>query len=313
MVMESGMRIAIVGAGAMGTVFGAALRRAGKDATLVDVSYPLVEHLTSRGAIVDEDGSSDRVRIPATTDPASLGTVDAVIMFVKCYQTEAAAKLARPLVGRDTIVASLQNGWGNEDILARHYGAQRVVAGVTYHSARTSELGRVSHTSRGPTYIGPFDGGGMGAAERLGQALSDVGIETHVTPAIGTQMWQKLVLNCATLPIAALSGLGTSGLGAVAEVRELVLRVAAETCAVARAAGYDVDPGERIETISRALDAGGDGKASMLQDIEAGRRTELDVITGAVLEQARACGVEAPLNALLFALVRGYEQAHGLA
>jgi 2-dehydropantoate 2-reductase len=313
MVMGSGMRIAIVGAGAMGTVFGAALRRAGQDATLVDVSHPLVEHLSREGAIVDENGSSDHIHIPATTDPASLGTVDAVILFVKCYQTEAAAELARPLVGPDTIVASLQNGWGNEDILARHYGAQRVVAGVTYHSARTSELGRVAHTSRGPTYIGPFDGGGLDAAQRLGRALSDVGIETHVTPAIGTQMWQKLVLNCATLPVAALSGLSTSGLGSVPDVRELVLQVAAETCAVARAAGYDVDPAERIETISRALDGGGDGKASMLQDIEAGRRTELDVITGAVLRQARTSGVDAPLNGLLFALVRGYEQAHGLA
>ena len=307
------MRIAIVGAGAMGTVFAAALHRAGQDATLVDVSQTLVDHLTREGAFVEDSDSAYQAHIPATTDPAALGHVDAVIMFVKCYHTLAAAELARPLVGEETIVASLQNGWGNEDILAEVFGAERVVAGVTYHSARTSGLGRVAHTSRGPTYIGPFDGGGMDAAERLGVALSDVGIETHVSAAIGTQMWQKLVLNCATLPIAALTGLTTSGLGSTPEVRDLVAAVAAETCAVATAAGHAVDSAERVQTIHRMLDGGGDGKASMLQDVEAGRRTELDVITGAVLAEAGRRGIDTPMNRTLFALVRGYEQAHGLA
>jgi 2-dehydropantoate 2-reductase len=313
MVSGTQMRIAIVGAGAMGTVFAAALHREGQDATLVDVSQPLVDQLTREGAFVEENGSTYQAHIPATTDPAALGPVDAVIMFVKCYHTLAAAELARPLVGDATIVASLQNGWGNEEILAGIYGAERVVAGVTYHSARTSELGRVAHTSRGPTYIGPFDGGEMDAAERLGVALSGAGIETHVSAGIGTQMWQKLVLNCATLPIAALTGLTTSGLGTTPDVRELVAAVAAETCAVAHAAGHAVDAAERVETIHRMLDGGGDGKASMLQDVEAGRRTELDVITGAVLAEAGRRGLDAPLNRTLFALVRGYEQAHGLA
>ena len=306
------MRIAIVGAGAMGTVFAAALHRAGHDATLVDVSQPLVDTITREGAFVEENGSTYQARIPATTDPVALGTVDAVILFVKCYQTQAAAEFARPLVGDNTIVVSLQNGWGNEHILADAYGAERIVAGVTYHSARTSEPGRVAHTSRGPTHVGPFDGGGIEAAQRLALVLSEVGIETDVSSGIGTQMWQKLVLNCATLPVAALTGLTTAGLGSTPAVRDLVAAVASETCAVARAAGHAVDSAERIETIQRMLDGGGDGKASMLQDIEAGRRTELDVITGAVLAEAARRGVDAPLNRALFALMRGYEQAHGL-
>ena len=221
----------------MGTVFGAALRRAGQDATLVDVSHPLVDQLTTEVRFVGRERLEPISPDSGDHGPGSLGTMDAVILFVKCYQTRGGRR-ARATAGgtrHDRCLAAERLGQ------RAHPGAglrrERVVAGVTYHSARTRELGRVAHTSRGPTYIGPFDGGGMDAAERLGVALSGVGLETHVTPAIGTQMWQKLVLNCATLPIAALRGSGPAA--SDRPRRCAVLVVAAETCAVAAAAGHE--------------------------------------------------------------------------
>src|SRR5262245_40055711 len=116
---SDGRRLAIVGAGAMGCIFGAALADAGSDVTLLGVARPLVEHINEAGVTVVRDGEERTTRIPASDDPATIGEVDAAIVFVKCYQTESAAELMRPLVGGDTVVASLQNGWGNEEVLAR--------------------------------------------------------------------------------------------------------------------------------------------------------------------------------------------------
>lgn len=306
------MRIAVVGAGAMGSIFGARLTEAGHDTVLVDVARPLVEKLRRDGVTLVQDGQERVVEVEATTDPASFGAADAVVFFVKCYHTESAAKGAAPLVGAHTAVASLQNGWGNEEVLARHFGAERVIAGVTYDSGTVLELGRVAHTGRGKTLIGPYEGEALGPTADLEHVLVDAGFEVEATPSIRTEIWKKLIVNAATLPTAALTGLTAGALGQPGELLELVDEVAREASAVAIVAGYGIDPEERVEVINNLLANAGAGKASMLQDLEAGRRTELDVITGAVLAEAEAQGVEVPLNTSLFALVRGYERAHGL-
>ncbi len=308
------MRIAVVGAGAMGSIVGAGFAEAGHDTVLVDVVQPLVDKINADGVTVrDKSGEERTTRIEATTDPAQVGPVDVVIVFVKCYQTEAAARAGAPLVGDSTVVASLQNGWGNEEVLAQHFGARRVVAGVTYNSGSFLELGKVAHTSDGPTLVGPFEGTSLDGARRLGEALSSAGFEVDVTETIRSEIWKKLILNAATLPTAALSGLRTGPLGEPGPMLDLIDAAAREAAAVARAAGYDIDPEERIETIHRLLSRGGDGKASMLQDFEAGRRSEIEVITGAVLREAEGHGVDVAVNRALFALVEGHERARGIA
>src|SRR5215470_15412726 len=125
------MRIAVVGAGAMGSIFAVHLVEGGQDAVLVDVSRPLVEAIEARGVTIVRGDAARTVRVPVTDDPATVGAVDAVVFFVKCYDTHAAAEQARPLVADDTILASLQNGWGNGDVIADLYPAERIVVGVT--------------------------------------------------------------------------------------------------------------------------------------------------------------------------------------
>ncbi len=307
------MKIAVVGAGAMGSIIGAGVAEAGHDTVLVDVAVPLVERLNADGVTVrDKAGEERTVRVPATTDPGSVGPVDLVVVFVKCYHTDAAASAAAPLAGDGTVVASLQNGWGNEEILARHFGADRVVAGVTYNSGTVLELGKVAHTGVGPTLVGPFEGASLDGASRVEEALTSAGFEVTVTGEIRTEIWKKLILNAATLPQAALTGLRIAPLGEPGPMLDLVDEAAREATAVAQAAGYEIDPAERIETIHGLLSRGGDGKASMLQDFEAVRRSEVDVITGAVLREAERHGVGVPANCALFALVKGWERAHGL-
>lgn len=305
------MRIAIVGAGAMGSIFGARLARAGEDVLLVDVSTKLVEKINSDGVTIVSTDEASTTKVAATTTPAD-GPCDAVLFFVKCYHTRAAADLAAPLVGEDTVVATLQNGWGNGDVLAERFGGERTVVGVTYNSGIIRGLGEVGHTGVGPTFIGPYVGSSTEHARPIGDALARAGFEVDVTDDAKTAVWKKLVLNCATLPTAALTRLTAGALGD-SNVLELAHALAREATTVARALGYDIDPDERVSTITANLRNGGSGKASMLQDVEGGRRTEIGVISGAVVAAAAEHDVQVPLTKAMLTLVEGLEQGAGLA
>ena len=307
------MRIAVVGAGAMGSIFGARFKEAGHDAVLVDVSRAVVDRVNADGVSVTRGDEEKVTRIEATSDPASVAVADVVVFFVKCYHTASAAETARPLVGADTVVASLQNGWGNGDVLAGVYDPGQVVVGVTYNSGTVLELGKVAHPGVGPTFMGPFAGGSLAGAERLAGTLADGGLEAHVVATIRPEIWKKLVLNAATLPTAALTGMNAGALTAHGRMKELVSETAREAVAAARALGYEIDERERIDAIHGLLERAGTTKASMLQDFEAGRQTEIDVINGAVVKAADEKGVPVPLNRAFVALVKGWESMRGLA
>jgi 2-dehydropantoate 2-reductase len=309
------VRIAVMGAGAMGGILGAALADGGADVTLVDVSARIVDRIRADGVMIRRGGGERVARLDATTDPAGMGEVDAVLFFVKCYHTESAAQLARPLVGDETVVASLQNGVGNGDVLARHFDPARLVIGVTYHSGTNAGPGVVLHTNTtdAPTLVGPYEGVDTVNAEKLANAIVAGGLKAVATPNIRSEIWKKLVLNSSSLPTSALTRLTAGALGADQHMTEVVNALARETVAVGRAQGLDVDESERLEAIHTTLIGAGSGKASMLQDIENGRRTEIDVINAAVVRAAEGAGVDVPLNRVMVALVKGYETANGLA
>lgn len=303
------MKIAILGAGAMGGIFGGGLAASGASVVLVDNSPQLVERLRTRGLVLVTDEGERTLDVAASDDPAALGVVDAVIVFVKSYQAEAALEFAVPLIGPDTVVATLQNGWGNGDVIARRVPAERVVIGINYHSGTVLEPGRVAHTNTGPTRIGPLTGADTSAADRLAGPLRAAGFEVEVTSDIRRQVWRKLTLNSAALPVAALTRLHAGAMADGPPFR-LVEQLARETVAVGHAMGFELDPDAEVDYVRTILVGAGDGKASMLQDVEAGRRTEIEVVNGAVASIAADLGIAAPLNHAMADLVRGYEQAH---
>jgi 2-dehydropantoate 2-reductase len=306
------MKIAVVGAGAMGSIFGARFHQAGHDTVLVDVAQPLVDTINADGVTVVRGDDETVTRVPATTDPASVGPVDVVVFFTKCYHTPSAAEGARPLVGPDTVVASLQNGWGNGDVLAAAYPPEQVVVGVTYNSGLVQGPGRVVHPAEQPTLVGSFADGGDGAG-RLAEALESAGLTATVASPVRPEIWKKLILNAATLPASALTGMNAGALGACGDTAALVSETTREAVNVAQALGYEIDYDERIGTILALLEKAGPSKASMLQDVEAGRRTEIDVINGAVVKAADEVGVDVPINRALVQLVKGWESLRGLS
>jgi 2-dehydropantoate 2-reductase len=305
------MKIAVVGAGAMGSIFGARFHQAGHETVLVDVVQPLVDTINAEGVTVVRGDDETVTRVPATTDPAAVGPVDIVVFFTKCYHTSSAAESARPLVGPDTAVASLQNGWGNGDVLAAAYPPGQVVLGVTYNSGLLQGPGRVLHPAEQPTLVGSFSDGGDGAA-RLAEALESAGLAATVASPVRPEIWKKLILNAASLPASALTGMTAGALGTSQDMLDLVSETTREAVAVAQALGYDIDFEERIGTILGLVEKAGPTKASMLQDVEAGRRTEIDVINGAVVRAADEVGVPVPINRTLMQLIKGWETQRGL-
>jgi 2-dehydropantoate 2-reductase len=159
--------------------------------------------------------------------------------------------------------------------------------------------------------VGSFSDEGDGAA-RLAEALGSAGLETTVASPVRPEIWKKLILNAATLPASALTGMTAGALGSSQDMLDLVSETTREAVTVARALGYDIDFDERIGTILGLVEKAGPTKASMLQDVEAGRRTEIDVINGAVVRAADEVGVAVPINRALMQLIKGWETQRGL-
>jgi 2-dehydropantoate 2-reductase len=298
------MNIAIMGAGAMGALFGAHLAEAGHDVLLVDVDPAVVAAVGAEGVRVDDRP----VAVPITADPAGHGVRDLVLFLVKTYDTAAAAALARPLVGPATTVATLQNGIGGADTLAAAFGADRVLAGVTYQGATVLAPGRIRHHMRGETWIGDDPG----RAEPLAGALTAGGQPAHALAPVAPRIWKKLTNNCMGNCTAALTGMDAGQMVADEGILALQRAIAAEAVAVAAALGHDLDLEDCIATNTSILRSSGDGRPSMLQDVEAGRRTEIDTLNGAIVRHADALGIDVPVNRALVALVAGWERARGL-
>lgn len=306
------LRIAVLGGGgAMGGLFGGWLAKAGAEVTLIDVSAAAVDKINRDGLVIEEkDGAQGAVRLHATTDPGSTGTVDLVINFVKCYHTEAAIRGAAPLLGRDTPVLTLQNGWGNAARIAALVGESRVLVGLTYHSATLVAPGHVKHPASGPTYVGELDGHETERLAVVAEALRCAGFETTVTARVLDEVWRKLALNICTLPTAALLRLTADGLGRHETVMSLMRGLLSETAQVAQAQGIMLDENERWSFIQSVVQRAVGVRPSMLQDVEAKRRTEIDVINGAVVEAAARSGIAVPLNQTMVWLVHALEEGY---
>jgi 2-dehydropantoate 2-reductase len=306
------VRIAIVGAGALGSAFGAGFIRSGHEVTFIDVSVTLVDALNATGITIVEGEARSTVAVRATTDAATIATPDLVMVFVKAYQTDAAARMIAPILGPDTILATLQNGLGAVEVLAGRCPGASLVYGVTYHAATVLEPGLVRHAV-GPTFAGPAEVAQLSGAQRLVSACVDAGWPAEALPDVAPAVWKKLLMN-STNAVAALTGMNGAAEAGDEHVRELLHDVMAETITVAHALGHtglDLEAcvADMLEILARA----GEGRASMLQDFDAGRRTEIDALNGAVVRAAERLEIAVPINRALYSLVKGWERTHGFA
>jgi 2-dehydropantoate 2-reductase len=302
------MRIAVLGSGAMGSVIGGHMALAGLDVTLLDVARDHVETIRKDGLRLDDkSGESRRIPVKASWDPAEVGRVDLVLVFVKCYHTEAAVRGAGALLGPGTSILSLQNGWGNAPRIAGIAGEERVLAGVTYHSATVLGPGHILHAGKGKTVFGEIDGGITDRVRRIEEAFRASGLEVEASGQVLGEIWKKLALNCATLPTTSLLRFFAGQLVEHEGTLNLMRAILAEVVRVAAAQDISISEEERWETITSLLRRAAGAKSSMLQDVENRRRTEIDVVNGAIVEAGRRLDIPTPFNDAMVWLIRSLE------
>jgi len=299
------VKIAVVGAGAMGSVYAGLLGSAGNEVWAVDVWQEHVEAIRERGLRV-EGASGDRtVPIRATTDAAEAGEADLVILATKAMDVEAAAEAARPLVGADTLVLSIQNGLGGPDVAARVLGEDRVAVGVAGgFGASIVAPGHAHHHGFELIRLGERHGPVTARIEAAAEVWRSAGFNVRTFDDVQRLVWEKLVCN------VAFSGTCTVLRRTLGEVLEdedawaVASGCAEEAFAVGRAAGVAFDFDDPVAYVRDFGSKIPGAKPSMLLDFEAGRRLEIDFINGAIPRVGREVGVPAPVNETVTALVR---------
>ena len=307
------MKVCIVGCGAVGSLFAAHL--AGLDDVEVwayDLSQPHVDAINERGLRLTGVGEVDARRPRATTDATDLPACDFGIVATKAMHTEAAIAAASHAFA-DGAVATVQNGVGNEEAVAKYVA--RVIRGTTFPAGKILEPGLVQWDVRGDTTLGPFEPSPASAEEieRLADACTRGGMPTHAVPDARPAQWRKVIFNAATNPVGALTGLTHGRVCERPDLRALVSALVDEGKAVASAQGIvlDADPEELIDHAARPDVAYGHN-ASMLQDVEARRATEIDYLNGGIARFGRQLGVATPLNDAITSLIKGLEASWSL-
>jgi len=292
------MKIAILGAGALGSVIGAELHTAGHEVVLLDLNEAHLEAITANGLRVDWDDRTEHLPIPAMR-PDQAPQVDLVILLTKTMHTDGALQGIASLIDGGACVLTLQNGLGNVERVQVRVPDDQILFGCTMTPGDLRGPGHVA--SHGMAYT-PFDAlTPDGPAAQLAEKLN--GDQMSWTSAAAAQVWQKAAFNCA---MNATAVLGAGTVGAIAEHvgAGLSRDIAAEVLAVGRAEGVAGDIDAVAKQIDFALREHKGHKPSMLQDVEAGRRTEIESLNGYVEQAAARHGIDAPMNRLLAALVR---------
>ena len=299
------MKIGIVGSGAIGLTFAAALAPA-MDVIVLARRASVAELLARDGIAIDRGARTEHVRVSATADPRAFVERDAVILAVKSFSTASALEPLRDVLAPHTLVASVQNGIDNAGVARSVLPRARVIAGSTTQGAIRLGDGRIRPANDGTTTFAR-DASAWPASDDLAAAFAAAGLSAQVTGDIQAVLWRKLVVNAALNPSCALTSRENGAVVTDPDLGALARTLALEAAAVARA--EDVDVGDPWLAVEAAASASTANRNSMLQDLDAGRPTEIDAISGAVVRRAATHGIAVPVTEAVLRLVRGRERA----
>jgi len=302
------MKIAVVGAGAMGSLFGALLAESANDVWLLDLWAEHMETVESSGLLIEREGRVRSVSIKGTTDPEKIGTAELVIVFVKSIHTASAARTAKKLAGAAGLVLTLQNGMGNAETISETVEKTRIIAGTTAHGATLMGPGRIRHAGIGPTVMGMWAGGKNRYLNRIAGVFEAAGISVKLADDIRPVIWEKLLVNVGINAITALTAINNGQLLNLPATRDLSQAAVEEAMTVAQALGVRVRE-DAVDHVFRIAEATSTNRSSMGQDVDNHKLTEIAAINGAVVRDAAGVGLETPVNKTLTALIETL-QAH---
>jgi 2-dehydropantoate 2-reductase len=303
------MKIVVIGPGAMGCLFAGYLKEAGQDVSLLDYKADRAALIHRQGIIITGARGDHEVHVPVGVDTAVLAEADLALVCVKAYATAAVADIIASEKPGPGWVLTLQNGLGNVEILSGKLGDERVIGGVTTAGGYVTGPGAVHHSGDGDTHIGRAAGDNE-AIQPVAEVLGKAGFPARVEDRVSDLIWSKLVVNVGINALGAITRLKNGMLVEYAGAEAIMERAVAEVVAVAEAAGVALlhaDPLEAVRTVCRNTAA---NTCSMLSDLLAKRRTEIDFINGAVVREGLATQIATPVNAVLADLVRTIEQSY---
>lgn len=303
------MRIVIVGPGALGSLFGAALTKRGHAVSLLGRQTPHLQALRDQGLRLEaRDRTAEQVIVSATHDPAIVSDAEALIVLVKSVDTVSALNAIRPYVSPDHIVLTLQNGLGNAERIRSVLGpGPRILVGVTSQAATRLGPGWVKHAGEGPTLVGFLDERDAAAAVKLASVFADAGLAATTVPDIDRWVWQKLAVNTAINGLTAVGNFPNGTIVTTPSLLDAAEIIAEEVASTAYEIGIEL--GGMRRAILETATATKDNRSSMLQDLDAGRPTEVAAIHEAVLKAAEEAGIATPATRVVAALIRAKERA----
>jgi 2-dehydropantoate 2-reductase len=306
--------VVVLGAGAMGSLFGGLVAEGGLDVTLVDPWQEHIDAVKKDGLKMVGYGGDRYIPVGATTDPASIESADIVFVQCKANFNAAAAESVRHLfaAGGETVAISFQNGLGNEEQLAEYFGKDRVLGGLTAQGASIESPGVVRNHAELPSYIGEMSGGLSDRTRTIANLLSGANLPTEASENIRLDIWRKLMANIAISAVSGITGLNIGEIFNDHFGDDVSYAALDEAIAVAKAVGTDLSPDDAREILGKISGPNGtpQNKSSLRVDIENERPSEIDYINGAVVRLAKEHNIAVPVNETLVTLVHAIQSRY---
>ena len=306
------MKIAIIGSGAMGCLFGGHLSRVA-DVCLYDVNQQHMDAVNEHGLIMTRGEEKFVVHPRATTNPKEIGIVDAAIFFTKYTFMEAAVRDALNCIGPETFVVSLQNGLGAVDVIRKSVPDSQIGYGLTAYTSDMKGPGHIELTTLESvgTYFWPVTGVISEKARELEKTMNEAGFDTQITEDVNKKIWRKLMVNCSENTLSAILRMTVGQLVHTPGSMELIRQIVNEISAVACAKGIEITPEEGLQYVLEVSAAVEHHLPSMGLDVAKGRRTEIAVLNEAVAAEGKKVGVETPVISAVACMIRALEENYG--
>jgi len=302
--------IAVVGAGAMGSLFGGLLAEKGLDVTLIDVWKDHINEINRKGLKMVGYGGDRYIPVKATDNPSEMPSADIILVQCKAANTADAIKNAKSIIQNETVAISFQNGLGNEETIAEIIGEEKVLGGLTAQGANMEGPGIVRNHAELPSWIGEMSGEQSNRVDRICGILSDHGLPTHPSQNIRKQIWNKLFANIAISPMSGITNLSLLDLFEKDDSKDLAFALVDEALKVAQAEGLDIGQDESREVLLKIIASEQTNKSSLCVDLLNKRKTEIDFINGSVVRLAEKHGIVTPLNKAMVVLVNTLENQY---
>ena len=306
--INKNLNVAVLGAGAMGCLFGGLLAEKGLKVTLIDVWKEHIDAINKNGLKMDGFGGDRFIKINATNDPKSISPVDVVIVMCKATALEQALTNAKNIVGDKTVLMSFQNGIGHEAIMQNIVGIDKVLGGTTTQASNILGPGHIKNHASLPSWIGEYEGGLSDRVKDIAETFTAHGLETIATDNVKKRKWMKLFALTAVGPLSAIFDMHHTELYVTNKesklARELGKQIILETRKVAQADGVEVSEDECLEMFLKIVDSNQTNKSSMAFDIQYKRKSEIDFINGSVSKIGKKHGVPTPLNDMLYKIIK---------